>query len=206
MMCKFSFKNAFLTLTELLSPFHDPSPPPQAPQLAQNPPVAQDDALPATPPAASDSDHSEYEPSRPMIRKRRHPSPSTVRSKKKKTPLQDNDYTPNSDKDPNKEESSGDGRSFQQEMRVLIFYDKQYYVGEVLHTLPEDSDRTSIAFMEQVLKQNIFRWDEEDFDTVQRKFVMEWDVPEASRNGRTWSLSNFARAEAIYHQWKSSSF
>ena len=79
-------------------------------------------------------------------------------------------------------------------------------MGEELHTLPEDSDRTSIAFMEQVPKQNIFRWDKEDFDTVQRKFVMEWDVPVASRNGRTWSLSNFARAEAIYHQWKSSSF
>ena len=200
MMCKSSFKNAFLTLTGLLLPFLDHSPPPQAPQVSPNPPVAQDDALPATPPAASDSDHSEYEPSRPMIRKRRHPSPSTVRSKKKKTPLQDNDYTPNSDKDPNKEESSGDGRSFQQGMRVLIFYDNQYYVGEVLHTLPEDSDRTSIAFMEQVPKQNIFRWHKEDFGTVQRKFVMEWDVPEASRNGRTWSLSNFARAEAIYHQ------
>ena len=141
-----------------------------------------------------------------MIRKRRHPSPSTMWSRKKKTPPQDNDSTPNSDKDHNKEESSGDDRSFQQGMRVLIFYDNQYYVGEVLHTLPEDSDRTSIAFMEQVLKQNIFRWDEEDFDTVQRKFVMEWDVPEASRNGRTWSLSNFAIAEAIYHQWESSSF
>ena len=66
----------------------------------------------------------------------------------------------------NKEKSSGDDRSFQQEMRVLIFYDNQYYVGEVLHTLPEDSDRTSTAFMEQVPKQNILRWDKEDFDTV----------------------------------------
>ena len=131
-----------------------------------NPPVAQDDVLPATPPAASDSDHSEYEPSRPMIRKRWHPSPSTVRSKKKKTPLQDNDSTLNSDKDPNKEESSGDDRSFQQGMRVLIFYDNQYYVGEVLQPLPEDIDRTSVAFMEQVPKQNIFRWGKEDFDTV----------------------------------------
>ena len=62
-------------------------------------------------------------------------------------------------------------------MCVLIFYDNQHYVGEVLHTLPEDSDRTSTAFMEQVPKQNIFRWDKEDFDTVQKKFVMEWDVP-----------------------------
>ena len=79
-------------------------------------------------------------------------------------------------------------------------------VGEVLHALPEDSDRTSVAFMEQVPKQNILRWDKEDFDTVQWKFVMEWDVPVASRNGRTWSLSHFARKEAIYHQWKSSSF
>ena len=68
------------------------------------------------------------------------------------------------------------------------------------------SDRTSTAFLEQVPKQNIFRWDKEDFDTVQRKFVMEWDVPVASRNGRTQSMSNFASAEAIYHQWKSSSF
>ena len=59
MMRKSSFKNAFLTLTGLLLPFLDPSPPPQAPQVAQNLPVAQDDALPATPPAASDSDHSE---------------------------------------------------------------------------------------------------------------------------------------------------
>ena len=67
MKCKSSFKNAFLTLTGLLLPFLDLSPPPQAPQVAQNPPGAQDDALPATPPAASDSDHSEYEPSRPMI-------------------------------------------------------------------------------------------------------------------------------------------
>ena len=205
-MCKSSFKNAFLTLTGRLPPFLDPSPPPQAPQGAPNQPVAQNDALPATPPAASDSDHSEYEPSRPLIRKRRHPSPFTVRSKKKKSPLQDNDATPNSDKDPSKEESSGDDRSFQQGMRVLIFYDNQYYVGAVLHTLPEDNDRTSIAIMEQVPKQNIFRWDKEDFDTVQRKFVMEWDVPVASRNGRTRSLSNFASAEAIYHQWKSSSF
>ena len=64
--------------------------------------------------------------------------------------------TPNSDKDPDKEESSGDDRSFQQGMRVLIFYDNQYYAGELLHALPEDSDRTSIAFMEQVPKQNIF--------------------------------------------------
>ena len=152
-MCKSSFKNAFLTLTGLLPPFPDPSPPPQVPQDAQNPPVAQDDALPAIPPTALDSDHSEYEPSRPMIRKRRHPSPSTVKSKK--TPLQDNDSTPN--KDPNKEESSRDARSFQQGMRVLIFYDNQYCVGEVLHTLPEDFDRNSIAFMEQVPKQNIFR-------------------------------------------------
>ena len=140
-----------------------------------------------------------------MIRKRRHPSPSTMWSRKKKTPLQDNDSTPNSDKDHNKEESSGDDRSFQQGMRVLIFYDNQYYVGEVLQPLPEDSDRTSIAFMEQVPKQNIFRWGKEDFDTVKRKFVMEWDVPVASRNGRTWSSSNFARAKAIYHQWESSS-
>ena len=166
MMCKSSFKNSFLTLTGLLPPLLYPSPPPQAPQLVQKPPVAQDNALPATPPAASDSDHSEYEPSRPMIRKRGHPSPSTVRSKKKKSPLQDYDSTPNSDKDPNKEESSGDDRSFQQGMRVLIFYDNQYFVGEVLHTLPEDSDRTSTAFMEQVPKQNIFRWGKEDFDTV----------------------------------------
>ena len=83
MMCKSSFKNSFLTLTGLLPPFLYPSPPPQAPQLIQKPPVAQDDALPATPPAASDSNHSEYEPSRPLIRKRRHPSPSTVRSQKK---------------------------------------------------------------------------------------------------------------------------
>ena len=50
-------------------------------------------------------------------------------------------------------------------MRVLIFYDNQYYVGKVLHTLPEESDRTSKAFMEQVPKQNIFIWDK-DFDTV----------------------------------------
>ena len=78
-------------------------------------------------------------------------------SRKKKTPPQDNDSTPNSDKDPNKEESSGDARSFQQGMRVLIFYDNQYYVGEVLQPLPEDIDRTSVAFMEQVPKQNIFR-------------------------------------------------
>ena len=77
-------------------------------------------------------------------------------------------------------------------MRVLIFYDNQYYVGEVLHTLPDDGDRASIAFMQQVPKQNIFRWGKEDFDTVERKFVMEWDVPMASRNGRTWSLLNFA--------------
>ena len=205
MMCKSSFKNAFLTLTGRLPPFLDPSPPPQAPQLAPNQPVAQDDALPATPPAASDSDHSEYELSRPVIRKRRHPSPSTVRSKKT---FQDDDSTPNSDKDPNKEESSRDARSFQQGMRVLIFYDNQYCVGEVLHTLPEDFDRNSIAFMEQVPKQNIFRWNKEDFDTVQRKFVMELYVPVAmaSWNGRTWSLSNFARAEAIYYQWNSSLF
>ena len=154
MMCKSSFKNAFLTLTGLLPPFPDPSPPPQVPQDAQNPPVAQDDALSAIPPTALDSDHSEYEPSRPMIRKRRHPSPSTIKSKK--TPLQDNDSTPNSDKDPDKEESSGDDRSFQQGMRVLIFYDNQYYAGELLHALPEDTDRTSITFMEQVPKQNIF--------------------------------------------------
>ena len=73
-------------------------------------------------------------------------------------------------------------------MRVLIFYDNQYYVAEVLHTLPDDGDRASIAFMQQVPKQNIFRWGKEDFDTVERKFVMEWDVPMASRNGRTWSL------------------
>ena len=87
----------------------------------------------------------------------------SVRSKK--TPFQDNDSTPNSDKDPSKEESSRDDRSFQQGMRVLIFYDNQYCVGEVLHTLPEDFDRNSIAFMEQVPKQNIFIWDK-DFDTV----------------------------------------
>ena len=175
MMCKSPFKNAFLTLTGLLPPFPDPCPPPQAPQLAPNKP-------------------------RPMIRKRRHPSPSTVRTKKRKTPLQDNDSTPNSGKDPSKEESSRDDRSFQQGMHVLIFCDNQYYVGEVLHTLPEDNDRTSIAIMEQVPKQNIFRWNKEDFDTVQRKFVMEWDVPVASRNDRTRSWSNFASTEAIYHQ------
>ena len=91
MMCKSSFKNSFLTLTGLLPPFLYPSPPPQVLQVAPNPPVAQDDALSAIPPTASDSDHSEHEPSRPMIRKRGHPSPSTVRSKKQKTPLQDYD-------------------------------------------------------------------------------------------------------------------
>ena len=107
---------------------------------------------------------------------------------KKKTPLQDTDSTSDSDKGPDKEQSSGDDSNFQQGMRVLIFYDNQYYVGEVLHTLPDDGDRASIAFMQQVPKQNIFRWGKEDFDTVERKFVMEWDVPMASRNGRTWSL------------------
>ena len=55
----------------------------------------------------------------------------------------------------------------------------------MLHTLPEDSDRASIAFMEQVPEQNIFRWRKKDFDTVERKFMMEWDVPMVSRNGRT---------------------
>ena len=65
-MCKSSFKNAFLTLTGLLPPFPDPSPPPQVPQAAPNPPVAQDEALSAIPPTALDSDHSEHEPSRPM--------------------------------------------------------------------------------------------------------------------------------------------
>ena len=58
-------------------------------------------------------------------------------------------------------------------------------MGEVLHTLPEDSERASVAFMEQVPEQNIFRWRKEDFDTVERKFMMEWDGPMVSRNGRT---------------------
>ena len=84
-------------------------------------------------------------------------------------------------------------KKFQQGRQLAVFYDDSYYIGEVLKVLSEDE--AEIAFMEQIRGQNLFRWGTEDVDKVHRKFVISWDISLTSRNGRTWSLTNFSHVQ-----------
>ena len=76
-----------------------------------------------------------------------------------------------------------------------MFYDNAYYVGEILQV---HDDTAEVTFMDQVPDKNIFRWKNEDIDTVHRKYVFMWDVEMVSQNGRSWSVANHAKLVKLY--------
>ena len=88
-----------------------------------------------------------------------------------------------------------DGK-FSQGQAIAVYYDNNFYLGEVLQS--HEDDTAEVSFMDQVPNKNIFRWKHEDIDVVHKKFVFMWNVRLASQNGRSWSTADYVKLVRLY--------
>ena len=88
-----------------------------------------------------------------------------------------------------------DGK-FSQGQAIAVYYDNNFYLGEVLQS--HEDDTAEVSFMDQVPNKNIFRWKHEDIDVVHKKFVFLWNVRLASQNGRSWSTADYVKLVRLY--------
>ena len=91
----------------------------------------------------------------------------------------------------------------QQGKAVAVYYDHQFYVGNVLE-VKEGGKVASVTFMKQVQNRNVFVWPEvEDISDVNACFVFKHDLDLTSlTNGRTWSVSDLEELDTLYQRYK----
>ena len=91
-----------------------------------------------------------------------------------------------------------DGK-FSQGQVIAVYYDNNFYLGEVLQS--HEDDTAEMSFMDQVPNKNIFRWKHEDIDVVHKKFVFVWNVRLASQNGRSWSTADYVKLVRLQEEY-----
>lgn len=94
------------------------------------------------------------------------------------------------------EEQSG---VFRQGQTLAVYYDQEWYIGEVLSF---DEEKADMVFLDRVPGRNLFRWAHKDVDTVHKKFVLLWDVNISSTSGRVWSVREFNQIEEAFKLYK----
>ncbi|GFS27350.1 nucleoprotein TPR-like [Elysia marginata] len=87
---------------------------------------------------------------------------------------------------------------------VAVYYDEQFYVGQVINIISADS--AEIKFLEQTkANEEYFRWPRaDDIAVVDAKFVFAWnfDVAPVSNNCRLWMTDCFAALNVSYSRIK----
>lgn len=76
----------------------------------------------------------------------------------------------------------------QQGQTVAVFYDRDFYVGQVLQV--HNPDFADVTFMTSTGNDNIFKWPQsEDIDQVAAKYVFDFDFEVVPKN-RTWQIDS----------------
>lgn len=101
------------------------------------------------------------------------------------------------------EDEFGQFRFTKQGVWVAVFYDNDFYVGEVAAVNSEFEGQ--VAFMERCkFKKSVFRWpDASSIETVDFKhvFASEFDVRPV-QNGRRWEIPSLESLEILYQKYK----
>ena len=71
---------------------------------------------------------------------------------------------------------------------MAVFYDRDFYVGQVLKV--HNPDFADVTFMTRTGNDNIFKWPQsEDTDQVAAKYVFDSDSEVVPKN-RTWQIDS----------------
>lgn len=71
---------------------------------------------------------------------------------------------------------------------IAVFYDNDYYIGQVLSCNGNEGD---VKFLDKCcIKKNAFRWTMREPETVSAIYVIEYEIDMATTNGRIWTLTN----------------
>ena len=120
-----------------------------------------------------------------------------VRSKRQRCDTDDDDD------DDDTEITFGDFEFSRQGTRVAVYYDDDFYVGEVVEVINKTSG--NVTFMEKCgLKQaNVYRWPAVvDVDVVSAQYILHWDFDVSTSNGRAWSVPDRELLNTMYRKYK----
>ncbi|KAL3881059.1 hypothetical protein ACJMK2_033255 [Sinanodonta woodiana] len=88
---------------------------------------------------------------------------------------------------------------------VAVYYDDQYYIGQVLEV--HQPDLALVQFLCQIkTKTDFFKWPaSDDIAEVKSCFVFDWDfiVQPVSSDGRSWKVDNVDNIDQKYRRIRS---
>ncbi|KAL5015088.1 hypothetical protein ScPMuIL_009358 [Solemya velum] len=87
--------------------------------------------------------------------------------------------------------------------RVAVYYDDDYYIGEVVEVTSKTSG--NITFMAKcgLKKKSLYRWPVVvNIDNIDSRFVIDWDFNMTTTNGRMWAVEDEPLLQKMYKQYK----